>query len=89
MVTVAIDPQTLQGEDSFYSEVRRFIDFVKSSEKASPDSQIFMPGEIEENNRATRRAEGIELDETTWGRTVSTAEELNVPRELIDAAAGD
>jgi uncharacterized oxidoreductase len=78
MLTVLLDPQVFQSDDAFAAEVNRFIDYVRSSKKVSPESEILMPGEIEDRNRARRRREGIELDEKTWGQILATAKSLNV-----------
>jgi uncharacterized oxidoreductase len=78
MLTILLDPQVFQNDGAFAAEVKRFIDYVRSSKKVSPESEILMPGEIEERNRARRRREGIELDEKTWGQILATAKSLNV-----------
>ena len=56
-------------------------EFVKSSEKVTPDGEILMPGEIEERTKAQRLREGIELDETTWGQIMATCRSLGVAPE--------
>jgi uncharacterized oxidoreductase len=66
------------NEGTIQREVRQFIDFVKSSRTVAPGGQILMPGEIEEQTRRDRLARGVELDETTWGQIVATAESLGV-----------
>ncbi|HMF19377.1 MAG TPA: malate/lactate/ureidoglycolate dehydrogenase [Gemmataceae bacterium] len=81
MLTILLDPVVFQSEKDFVAEVNRFIDYVRSSKKVSPEAEILMPGEIEERNRARRRREGIELDEKTWGQIVATAKSLNVAVE--------
>ena len=77
MLTILLDPAVFQSEKDFTAEVQRFIDYVRSSKKVSPESEILMPGEIEERNRVRRRREGIELDEKTWGQILATARSLN------------
>jgi uncharacterized oxidoreductase len=78
MLTILMDPNVFQTEDEFSAEVNRFVDFTKSSAKATPDSEILMPGEPEERTRAQRLEKGIPLDDTTWGQIVATARSLNV-----------
>jgi uncharacterized oxidoreductase len=78
MLTILLDPKLFQSEEDFNAEVNRFIAYVKSSAKASPTSEILMPGEPEEKTRARRTQNGIELDETTWGQIQATARSLNV-----------
>ena len=86
MLTIIIDPARLVERNEFFDEIRRYVDFVRSAEKASPDAEILMPGEMEARNDAERRAAGIELDEKTWSQITETARSLDVQQQLIDAA---
>ncbi|RPI80613.1 MAG: malate/lactate/ureidoglycolate dehydrogenase [Planctomycetaceae bacterium] len=81
LFALLIDPNRIPNELGFATEVTRFIDFVKQSRKATPDSEILMPGEIEARTRAQRLAAGIELDDITWKTLVDTAKELGVAIE--------
>ena len=89
MLTILIDPQKILADDQFQTEIRRFTDFVKASPTATPGSEVLMPGEVEQRNRARRQAEGIELDETTWKQVVETAQGLQVAPDQIEAALLD
>ena len=84
MLTIVIDPAVLQSDDVFRGEIRQFVDFVKASEKVAPDADIFTPGELEQRNRETRMAEGIDLDERTWQQLVEVAQSLKVTHDLLD-----
>jgi hydroxycarboxylate dehydrogenase B len=68
MLSIFLDPAFFQTDEAFAAELRRFIAWVKSSEKASADGEILMPGEIEERTKAQRLREGIEIDATTWAQ---------------------
>lgn len=78
MLSIYLDPAAFAESEAFHAEVTRFVDFVRSSQTITPDGTILMPGEIEARNRAQRVADGIELDETTWGQIAEVAESLNV-----------
>jgi uncharacterized oxidoreductase len=82
MLTVLLAPGFFQSEAAFYEEVSRFVAYVKSSVKSAPDSEILMPGEIEDRTRAARLRDGIELDETTWRQILTTARSVGVVEEL-------
>lgn len=82
MLSILLDQRRFQAEDAFAAEVRRFIDWVKSSAKATPDGEILMPGEVEERTKARRLRDGIEVDETTWGQIAATAKGLGVAVEV-------
>jgi uncharacterized oxidoreductase len=78
MLSIYIDPTRFADNAVFQNEVRRFIDFVKSSRPATTDGKILIPGEIEAMTRERRLAQGIELDETTSGHLRETCESLGV-----------
>ena len=84
MLSIFIDPGFFQSADAFSAEIEGFITHVKSSKTVTPDGEILMPGEPEARNRVRRLREGIEIDDTTWGQIVATAESLGV---AVDAAA--
>jgi uncharacterized oxidoreductase len=88
MLTILLDPSFFRSEDEFAREAERFIAFVKSSERVSPEREILMPGEIEAQTRARRLAQGIELDDTTWGQLVAVCRSLNLtPERFVGTAA--
>jgi uncharacterized oxidoreductase len=81
MLSIYMDPETFGEGRAFAAEVRRFIDWVKSSEKSDPSGDILMPGEIEDRTKARHLREGIELDDRTWGSIADVAASLGVPLE--------
>lgn len=78
MLSIYMDPRVFQDGAQFAADVHRFIDWVKSSPKTSPDGEILVPGEIEERTKAARLAGGIELDDVTWGNLLTVANGLGV-----------
>jgi uncharacterized oxidoreductase len=78
MLSILLDPSFFQSDRVFAGEIRRFIDWVKSSEKSVKDGQILMPGEIEEQIRARRLREGIDIDDTTWSQIQETAKTVGL-----------
>ncbi|MEX0676502.1 MAG: malate/lactate/ureidoglycolate dehydrogenase [Pirellulales bacterium] len=82
MLSIFMDPSFFQEETAFSAEVRRFVEWAKSSEKSEPGGEILMPGEIEERTKAKRLREGIELDANTWKALADTARSLEVPVEI-------
>ncbi len=88
MLSIILDPAGFQVQDSLQAEARKFVDFVKSSEKVSPSAEILMPGDVERRNRAERMAKGIELDDKTWSQIEGVATAVKVPAELLAKAKG-
>jgi uncharacterized oxidoreductase len=78
MLSIILDVSRFQGEDAFQLEIQRFVAWVKSSAKASPNGEILMPGEIEERTKAQRLRDGIDLDATTWSQISVTARSLGL-----------
>lgn len=83
MLSIFLDPTFFQSDAVFAAEINRFIDWVKSSEKAAPNGQILMPGEIEEQTKARRMREGIDIDETTWSQLLETAKAVGLSQEQV------
>jgi uncharacterized oxidoreductase len=88
MLSILLDPAAFQVQDSLADEARKFVDFVKSSEKVSPDAEILMPGDVERRNRAERMAKGIELDDKTWSQIEGVAAAVKVSAGLLEKAKG-
>ncbi|MBM3993326.1 MAG: malate/lactate/ureidoglycolate dehydrogenase [Planctomycetes bacterium] len=78
MLSIYLDSSFFQKDADFAAEIQRFINYVKSSAKATPDGDILMPGEIEERTKAKRTREGIDIDATTWSQLAATAKSLGV-----------
>jgi uncharacterized oxidoreductase len=78
MLSIVIEPTFFQAADSFAREIADFVTHVKSSRTVAPDGEILMPGEPEARTRVRKLRDGIEVDETTWGQIVATAESLGV-----------
>jgi uncharacterized oxidoreductase len=85
MLSIYVDPAKLQTPGSLFEEIRRYVDFVKSSRPTTPGGEVLVPGEIENRNRAAR-GNGLELDDTTWGQIVEAAKSVGVEDDLIESA---
>jgi hydroxycarboxylate dehydrogenase B len=84
MLSIFLDPAVFQADAVFAAEIERFIAWVKSSAKSSPDGDILMPGEIEERTKAQRMRAGIEIDATTWSQILDTAKVVGVNAENVE-----
>jgi uncharacterized oxidoreductase len=83
MLSIYFDPKFFQNDQEFAAEIHRFVEWIKSSEKAQPNGEILMPGEIEERTKARRLRDGIELDDTTWKSIVDTAASVGFVAENV------
>lgn len=78
MLSIILDPSIFQSNAAFAAEIERFIEWVKSSETATQDGEILMPGELEERTKVSRLRDGIDLDTTTWSQIVETAGSVGI-----------
>lgn len=76
MLSIILDPDFFKSDAGFDSEIKRFVAWVKSSEKIMHNGEILMPGEIEERTKRERLRNGIEIDETTWRQIRETADKV-------------
>jgi uncharacterized oxidoreductase len=83
MLTIILSPRFFATEQEFYQEAQRFIAYVKSSEKVSPNAEILMPGELEEKTRQQRIRDGIEIDDTTWNQILATCRALQLTEDTV------
>jgi hydroxycarboxylate dehydrogenase B len=58
--------------------VLHLISWTKSSPPLVLGGQVLLPGEIEEETRAERMANGLPIDNETWRRIGATAASLGV-----------
>ena len=54
------------------------VAWVKSAAPSDPDLPVLVAGEPEQIAKAERMANGIYIDETTWGQLVEIAGKLQV-----------
>lgn len=78
MLSVLLDPARFRPTDAFADEIERFVAWVKSSAKATPDGEILMPGEVERRTKERRLRDGIDVDDTTWSQLCDTARSVGV-----------
>ena len=62
----------------YKAEVQKLIDWVKSSPTAPGCDRIYIPGEVEEETRQRRLAQGIEVEDATWQAIQAAAESVGV-----------
>ncbi len=84
MTSFLIDPRRVVDAGAANSEVTQFVDWLKSSAPREANGEVLVPGEPERRTRAMRRAEGIPIDDTTWGNLVTCAREIGVAKAELD-----
>ncbi|MBV9288339.1 MAG: malate/lactate/ureidoglycolate dehydrogenase [Hyphomicrobiales bacterium] len=78
MLSLAFDPGAFGDADAFVDDVIRLVTWVKASPPISPNGKVLLPGEMEENVRCERVANGLPIDDATWRALSATAASLGV-----------
>jgi uncharacterized oxidoreductase len=89
MLSILLDASFFQKDTALAAEISRFVAWVKSSARTTPDGEILMPGEIEERTRAQRLRDGIAIDTTTWTQLLETAASVGLGPGHVQTLLGD
>ncbi|WP_419918593.1 Ldh family oxidoreductase [Candidatus Poriferisocius sp.] len=76
---LTLDLERFCGLDRFREQMDQLIRDVHATERAEDVDRIYVPGEIEHENRATRLASGIPLPTTLVDRISTIGAELGLP----------
>ena len=68
--------------DEIHADVDHVIDFVKSAPPMKGSSGVLYPGEIEANSRRDRLANGVPMEDSTWGEVVELIDEFGLRDKL-------
>ena len=79
---ILFHPTLLVSPESYENNLNKLAEYIRSSRPASGVAEVLLPGELEQQKRAKRRTEGIDVDATTWAAIVKVATSLNVPVDL-------
>ncbi len=86
MLSIYIDPRQLDPEEFFPADVKRYVEFFKSSRPVAAGGEVLVPGEPEIRTRRKRLAEGIPLPDDTWARIVAAARGVGLDDARITLA---
>jgi uncharacterized oxidoreductase len=78
MLSFVLDPARLSSRAFMELEIDALVAWAKSSARLDPDTPVQVAGEPERIARAKRLAEGIPVDDTTWGEIRDAATKLQV-----------
>ncbi len=78
MLSIYINPNHLDVDQSFLQEAQDYIKFFKDSKPAEPGIDVLVPGDQERKRRADRTKNGIQLPDDVWFAIVDTAQEVGV-----------
>jgi len=78
MLTIIIDPAKLGTEAAFEREAKAFVAWLRQSPPGAGFDAVQIAGEPERKARAARAAEGVWLDDATWGEIVDAGKKVGV-----------
>ncbi len=82
-LALAIKIESFIDLDEYKREIQILIDWVKSSPTMPGTKKIYLPGEIEEEIKQKREADGISLEESTWQDILAAAQDVNVAAPVM------
>jgi uncharacterized oxidoreductase len=85
MLSIFLDPKVFDTEDTFATDVRDYIEWVKSSRPVESDGHVIIPGDKERATAAERRANGIPLPDDVWQSILVAAEVAGLDKSKIDS----
>ena len=85
MFSIYLSPEAFgHSDDSFVSEVRAYVEFLKSSRPTEPSGVVLIPGEKERQVMAKRLKGGVPLPKETWKDILNAARNAGVMQGKID-----
>jgi hydroxycarboxylate dehydrogenase B len=78
MFAVLVDLSRLGAAEDLQSAVQSTLDYIRSARIAPGFEEILLPGEPERRVAATRRAQGIPVDEMSWAQIREAAASLGI-----------
>lgn len=78
MLSIYMSVERFDTGDSFAREMKRYIDFFKSSRPAEPGGEVLVPGEPEQRMREERLRNGLPLAVDAWDAIVKAGRTVGV-----------
>ncbi len=89
LLAIVIDLGRMRGAaDAARDSVARSVAHIKSARPVPGGDAVLLPGDPERRAAAKRRAEGVEIDETSWRDIRAAAVEAGMTEAEITAALG-
>ena len=85
MFSIYLSPEAFgHSDDSFVSEVRSYVEFLKSSRPTEPGGEVLIPGEKERQIMTKRLENGLPLAQEAWKDIINTARNAGISQSTID-----
>ena len=87
MLSIVIDPDALGAREAFEAEAEAMLDYIRSTAPAEGFDRVRLPGDPERESLAKRSAEGIPIDDNTWGQIREAAQSVGLDEPVLQAAS--
>lgn len=79
---MAFDTNMFSPLEKFKQDVSDFARYLKETPPAEGFQEVLYPGEIEYRTEQQRRRDGIQIEDSTWGRLTALAQEYGVADKI-------
>lgn len=85
MFSVVVSPARMGTEDSYLSEISRFVEWAQSGE----NRDVLLPGDVEASTRERRIRDGIPIDGKSWSDICDAAKSVGavIPENIASITA--
>ncbi|MBM4203539.1 MAG: malate/lactate/ureidoglycolate dehydrogenase [Gammaproteobacteria bacterium] len=83
MFMVIVDPEAFGGLSAFRYEVDEMVKYLYSTTPAKGFDKVRIPGEPEQETMAARRADGIEIDTSSWQSIAKAAARVGINADQL------
>ena len=80
---MAIKIEAFIDLESYQQEIEHLIEWVKSSPTLPGVQEIYVPGEIENQNQKQRLEHGIYIEHPTWAQLIKLSNSLGVKAPTV------
>ena len=88
MLSIYFSMEFFNSNEWISNEINDFVNYYKRSRPADPDSEVFVPGELELIIMKERSQNGIPLSKNVWEDILNTSKEIGVDvSQIIDMKA--
>ena len=84
MLSIFFSMEFFNSNEWISNEIDGFIKYYKSSRPVDPESEVLVPGEIEQIIMKERSQNGIPLSKNVWEDILNTSKEVGVDASQID-----
>ena len=87
MFSILVDPTKLGTAENLAGEMEGFVAWHTGSPPAAGVSHVKIAGEPERDWKKQRLAEGIPVDDATWGEILAAGEKVGMTRAAVEDLA--